>query len=358
MAIAKSAYEKAAPVAIGLCEDSEAAQWNRYVERHPRGSLFHLSAWGEAIRAAYGYESAHLVAKRGGEIVGGLPLIDVRSPLLGRALISTAFSVGGGPLGENDDIIRSLGEAALREGEKRRAGYVEIRSDEVALCDWPRKEGKYANFTMTLPQNEEDHLRAIPKRRRAEIRKALAAHKSGALRCYVKNDPDRFYDLYARSLRRLGTPVFAKKYLRTLMDAFSDRIELSFVDYEGSPAAALLSFYCKDRVHPYYVGAASCARTARAHELLYWDLMRRAAARGILTFDFGRSKLGTGAYHFKKLWGVEAEPVVYRCRLVKARAAPDVSPTNPKFSIFADLWKRMPLAAANRLGPLLAPNFP
>ncbi len=347
-----------APVLVERCAPEQAALWDSYVERHAEGSFFHLFGWGAAVRAAYGYEPIYLAAWRGGEIVGVLPLIDVRSPLLGRALVSTGFTVGGGPLGDDDAVVALLAKEAQALGAARRVQYVEFRSDQSGLDGWIAKTGKYAGFKMTLPADEDLHLKAIPRRRRAEIRKALQAEKAGALHLRRENDPDRFYALYAKSVHGLGTPVFPKTFLDALFRAFGDRTTLLFADRKGAPAAGLLSFTFKKTVLPYYIGGLPCARGARAHEFLYWKLMRRAAARGFETFDFGRSKVGGGAYRFKKLWGVEPEPLVYHYKLICARAAPDVSATNPKFAQLSSLWKRLPLAAANRLGPVLARNFP
>jgi len=343
---------------VERASQQDAAQWDRYVAARQDASFFHRFGWGTAVNAAYGYESLYLAAKRGADIVGVLPLIDVKSRLLGRSLISTAFTVGGGPVGDDHETARALADEAVRLGEDRRVKYVKLRSDHAALDGWSRKGGSHASFKMPLPADENEHLSLFPKRRRAEVKKALAAEHKGVLRCYVGDDLDRFYALYAWSLRRLGTPIFPKRYLKALMDAFPGETELSFADFEGKPAAALLSFYDKDRVYPYYVGGAPCARGARAHEMLYWSLMRRAALRGATTFEFGRSKVNSGPYRFKKLWGAEAQPVVYRYKLVRSECAPNVSPANPKFSLLAKLWTHLPLFAANRVGPLLAPNFP
>lgn len=347
-----------AAVSIAPCAPGEAAQWDRYVERHRGGTFFHLFGWSDVIRTAYGYEPLYLAARRGGDIVGVLPLIDVRSPLLGRSLVSTAFTVGGGPLGDDETVVAALAQAAVSLGATRRVQYVEFRSRHDGLDGWIEKAGKYAGFKLALQGDADEQLAAIPKRRRAEIRKALAAEKTGELRLRLENDADGFYALYARSVHGLGTPAFPKRFLGGILGAFADRTELSFVDYKGAPAAGLLSFYFKDAVLPYYVGAAASARDARAHEFLYWSLMRRAAGRGVRSFDFGRSKIGSGAWRFKKLWGVEPEPLVYQYKLIAARAAPDVSPTNPKFAAVSGLWKRLPSGVANRLGPLLAANFP
>jgi hypothetical protein len=84
---------------------------------------------------------------------------------------------------------------------------------------------------------------------------------------------------------------------------------------------------------------------------MYWEVMRRACERGFRLFDFGRSKQGTGAYDFKCYWGFEPTPLVYQYRLAPGRDIPDLNPLNPKFRMFVELWKRLPLAVAARLGP-------
>lgn len=345
-------------LSIAPCAPGDKAAWDRYVERHPLGSFFQLFGWGEIAHNTYGYEPLYLAARRGEAIVGVLPLIDVKAPLLGRSLISTAFTVGGGPIGDDAGVVAALAEKAALMGEERRVQYVEFRGGVQPLDGWIQKTGKYAGFKMALPADESEHLKSIPKRRRAEIRKALAAEKKGALRLRLETDADGFHALYARSMRGLGTPVFPKKFLEEILNAFADKTEISFADYEGAPMAALLSFSFKGVVQPYYIGAAPIAKQAQAHEFLYWSLMRRAAAQGINTFDFGRSKVGSGPYKFKKLWGLTPELMAYQYKLIHAHAAPDLSSTNPKFTIAAELWKRLPLSVANRLGPLLAKNFP
>jgi hypothetical protein len=84
---------------------------------------------------------------------------------------------------------------------------------------------------------------------------------------------------------------------------------------------------------------------------MYWEVMRRAAARGLRLFDFGRSKLGTGAFAFKKNWGFAPAPLHYRFRLAAGAEIPDLNPLNPKYRLFIAAWKRLPLPVANALGP-------
>lgn len=348
-----------APLSVTHSADVDAHEWDGFVEAHDAGTMFHLSGWGEVSRAAYGYEPVYITARRDGNLAGVLMLTDVRSPLLGRSLISTAFTVGGGPLADDDAAFSGLLEAAFVIGEERGVRYIECRSDCAADQNrWVAKTGVYAGFTMAIPEDEADNLQAVPRKRRAEIRKSLAAAAAGELSVRHDADIDEFYALYARALKVHGTPVFPKKFLHALVDIFKHRLEIAAVDYRGAPAACLLSFYFRDVVLPYYVGASADARALRAYDYLYWSLMRHAAGRGCRRLDFGRSKIGEGSYQYKKLWGGEPTPLTYGVRLIGASDMPNVNPNNPKFSLFAKTWPYLPLSVANRLGPLLAPNFP
>jgi hypothetical protein len=85
--------------------------------------------------------------------------------------------------------------------------------------------------------------------------------------------------------------------------------------------------------------------------------MRRACERGVRVFDYGRSKQGTGSYSFKKNWGFEPEPLYYEYQLVNAKSMPNVSPTNPKYRLFIDLWKHLPLPVTRLIGPCIARNL-
>jgi hypothetical protein len=87
---------------------------------------------------------------------------------------------------------------------------------------------------------------------------------------------------------------------------------------------------------------------------MYWEVMRRACARGARVFDFGRSKLGTGAFDYKRIWGSEPENLHHEYLLLRSTKVPDVNPLNRKYAPLIACWRRLPLFAANALGPLIS----
>ena len=341
-------------VSIESADAQNETEWRAYVDEATHASLFHHWAWGRVIREVYGYETLRLVARRDGKITGICPLVDVKSPIFGRSLISTAFTVGGGILADDEFTAEQLAAVAIELGEARNVQYVELRSETALLKDWRTKDSVYAGFRKAMPEGVEERLTSIPRKRRAEVRKALKLAEEGRLSIRFDNDIATFHKIYAQSLRDLGTPVFSKKFAEILMDEFGESAEIAIVEGDGEPVAALLSFYFRDRVMPYYVGAVGNARALRAFDYLYWSLMKRAAERGAHVFDFGRSKIGTPHFDYKKLWGFEPEPLAYQYALVKAADVPNVNPNNPKFRMVSETWKRLPLPLANAVGPLLA----
>ena len=139
-----------------------------------------------------------------------------------------------------------------------------------------------------------------------------------------------------------------------MLDAFGEEADILTVRHAGRPVASVLSLYFGGAVMPYWGGGTAEARTWRANDLMYFALMRHARERGCRSFDFGRSKLGTGAFAFKRNWGFTAAPLAYATRAADGAAPRQINPLSPKYRLQVATWKRLPLGLANRLGPCIA----
>ncbi|GAB4523676.1 MAG: FemAB family PEP-CTERM system-associated protein [Parvularculaceae bacterium] len=335
---------------VDLTNPDARREWDAFIEAHPDATFFHRAGWPHVIQSVYGHENVSIAARMGGRIVGVLPLTHVRSPLFGSALVSTAFTVGGGVIAETEEIADKLAESAALIGAERGVEYVELRSALRSFDGWRPKSDLYAGFVKDIPEDEDANLKMIPRKKRADLRKAL---KSGLV-ADAHADVSEFYALYSESLRNLGTPVFPRKLIEALKRAFEDDMEISVIRAGAQPLAALVTFFFRDAALPYYGGASPAARNAHAYDYQYWALMRRAIARGASKFDFGRSKVDTGAYAYKKYWGFEPQPLTYQYHLIRAKSTPEINPLNPKYRAMVAIWRRLPLAAANAIGPHIA----
>jgi FemAB-related protein (PEP-CTERM system-associated) len=329
-----------------LAPDDEL-RWDDFVERCPEATFFHKSAWKRVIETSFGHRTHYLLAERGAEIAGVLPLAEVKSFLFGHALVSLPFCAYGGVAAVETEAVAALHAAARDLGRQLGAGHLELRDRTVRERDWPRQD-LYVTFRRPILPEVEANLVAIPRKQRAMVRKGI----EGRLASRIDADVDTFFALYADNMHRQGTPPLPKRYFQALRDAFGGDCEvLTVVAPGGEALSSVLSFYFRDEVLPYYAGDVAAARDLAANDFKYWELMRRGCERGYRVFDYGRSKRGTGAFDFKKHWGFEPTPLAYEYCLYRTERIPEHNPLNPKYRLLIALWRRLPIAVANALGP-------
>ncbi len=331
---------------------SDIARWDAFVDGCPEATFFHRAGWKEVIERAFGHSTYFLMAESGDAIEGVLPLARLRSRLFGDALVSLPFAVYGGIAASTEQAADALDKAAQVLAERLGVGHLEYRHRKPTHPDWPSKD-LYVTFRGRIDPDSQANMAAIPRKQRAMIRKGIRAGLQGRF----DDDNDRFFQAYSYSVHQLGTPVFARRYFDLLREVFGCSCDVLTVSHGERLVASVLSFYFRDEVLPFYGGGTALARELAGNDFMYWQLMESARERGYRLFDFGRSKRGAGSYHFKKHWGFEPRPLHYECRLIRATALPDNSPMNPKYRLFIALWRRLPLAVVNALGPHIVRNL-
>ncbi len=341
-------------IAVSELEESGYEAWDAFVEACPEASFFHRAGWKRVLEESFGHACPFLFAHREGAILGVLPLVHINSRLFGKSLVSSAFCVYGGVATSRPDVRLLLEAEAERRGLALGVDHVEYRLRQATGSPRPMKDSLYVTFRRAIDPSLETNMKNIPRKQRAMVRKAI----SNGLTSVVDEDVERFYALYSESVRNLGTPVFSKRFAKALKSEFGKDCEVLIIcDTAGRPVSAVMSFFFRDEVLPYYGGGGQDARHLAANDFMYWEVMRRACENGYRLFDFGRSKAGTGAYAFKKNWGFTPEPLVYEYRLYGEAELPDVNPLNPKYQRAIKMWQRLPLPIANAIGPFLAKNL-
>jgi len=341
------------PYVVHELDGSLEAAWDAFVDNCDEATFFHRAGWKRVVERAFGHRTHYLLVQRGNTIVGVLPLVEVKSALFGHALISNGFSVCGGPAVSEEPARALLNARAAELLKSTGASYIEYRCPPKLNEGWQSRDNLYANFAAPLPANEEENLKQIPRKQRAVVRKAIGSH----LTYEIDATTDRLYDLYAVSVRNLGTPVFSRAYFAALLDVFAPDCDVLTVCDHGKAVASVMNFYFKGQVMPFYTGSIPEARRLGANDLMYWRLMRHASAKGCTVFNFGRSKIGTGPYDFKKNWGFTPEPITHQFLLKPGMEMPNINPTNAKYKLMITMWKKLPVPVANILGPPIVRNI-
>jgi FemAB-related protein (PEP-CTERM system-associated) len=331
-------------------QPNDYSSWDRFVLEHPCGSPFHLSAWKESIEQTFGYKGMCLLATRQERICAVLPLFLVSSLLTGKRLISSPFAVYGGILADSEESKMALLSRAQELGEQLQVQDIELRNGWQAQCGGLPRISRYVTFTQEIGPDEEVVLNSIPRKTRAAVRKSLKedlASRRGV------SDITAFEDLYSRNLRRLGTPCFPARHFATLLEKFQGMADIREITLQGKVVAAVLSFYFRDQVLPYYGASDPAFNASQPNNFMYYDLMRWGGQNGYRSFDFGRSKRVKGSYDFKSHWGMVERELPYEVHLVKSKKLPNYSPANPAFRLPILCWQKLPLGLTKALGPRL-----
>ena len=338
---------------VTVREGASDADLAAFLAATPGSTPFHSAAWGRAIERATGHRW-HLLTARdaNGSITGILPLHHIRSRLFGSALVSTGFAVDGGILSTSNAATEALAKAAIDLAHDCGLGSVDLRGG-ARPTGWSVDDDTYLGFTRPLAASRDDELAAIPRKHRAEVRKALANDLTVSIG-QGRADRDAHFHAYATSVRNLGTPVFPRALFDAVLDGFGEDADILTIRHNGEVVASVLSLYWKGSVMPYWGGGTQAARALRANERMYFELMDHARQRGLTKFDFGRSKTGSGPAAYKKNWGFDPAPLSYARWTADGAVARDTNPTSAKYRLMVDSWQRLPLWLANRLGPMIS----
>ncbi len=330
-----------------------AARWDAFVDSCPQATFFHRAGWQTIIADVFRHRTYFIYAETDGVIDGVLALAHVNSLLIGNALVSLPFAVYGGVAALDDGAATALEGEAQKIAQRLGVAHLEMRNIARRHTDWPMQD-LYVTFRKQILPDADANMLAIPRKQRAMVRKGIKNN----LVSQIDAGAERFFKLYADNVHRHGTPALPRRYFEALLREFGPDCEvLTVTGPDGRLLSSVLSFYFRDEVLPYYAGDDEDARDLAANDFKYWELMRRACARGIKVFDYGRSKQGTGSYAFKKHWGFEAQPLHYEYQLYRRDAVPQNNPSNAKYRLFIEAWRRMPIGFANWLGPHIVRNL-
>ena len=340
---------------VELWNGEDRAAWDEYVHGHRQGRFFHLAGWETVVKEAYGQPTVFWVCRQGERIVGVLPMVHLQHFLLGNSLVSMPYLDGGGILADNEQVWGQLLTAAAEFARSRQIPQVELRNfhpepweDQELLA--PLAPDK-VQMLIPLPASADALFKSFSNKNkvRTVVRKA---EKSGL--SFVWGGPEKlpdFYGVFAANMRDLGSPAHSQAFFHWIFRVFSDYLRLGIVSSGGQAIAAGIVVGCKDTLSFPWGGSLRTHHHLNPFPLLVWELLREACRQGYRFFDFGRSSRDSGPYQFKARWGAQPHPLHWRS--LRRGAASTIWESRRKFDLVSKIWRRLPLALTNLVGPRL-----
>ena len=349
------------PFVLREAQDTEAEDWNRFVEGHPEGRFCHMWGFRRVLEGTYGYRCRYLSAFVGDERVAVFPAIVVRSGP-GR-LISQPFNEYGGPLMRplSAPQYKQLAEGLLAVAAEERCGSVEIRGGigceplvDTGLCV---RHPLYSYGETALEAKEVLWRKALTNEARKGVNSAQRAGLTFDVRQAAEAVSDPFFHLYLVSMKRLGVPPHPRSFFANLAAGFGERLVACWVRKDQQVASVLLGLISGGRLQIYIIASAPEFWKQRPNDLAHWGLMGWAVDRGLRVFDWGSARY-PGQIQFKKKWGAEfREYSYYLLALPGSPAAGKIQTVETGSKLMetaAEVWKRvMPLGLTPVVGKRL-----
>jgi len=344
-------------LSVRVLEEGSEPLWDDYVARNDAGSIYHLSAWRRLIERLFRHESHYVYAiDEGGRVVGLLPLIRLRSLLFGDYVVSMPYFNYGGAIADSPQIEQLLMERAARIAAELGCSHIEFRDTVTRPDSWPVRSDK-VGMDLVLPGNVDDLWSGLGTKMRTRIKRPQREAGVEVVRG-GRELLGEFYEVFARNMRDLGTPVYPVEMFREILQMFPKAASIVVVRFNNRPSAVAFLMGHKDRLEIPWAASLRELNRFAFNMLLYWEVLKKAVEERYAIFDFGRATRDGGTYEFKKHWGARERPLYWHYWLAPGKAIPNLTPKNPKYQFAIGVWKKLPLFVANRLGPLLVVNLP
>lgn len=284
-------------------------RWGEFVAGRAEATPFHHPAWARLLADCYGYRAFALaVPGADGELVAGLPLLDVRGPLGRRRWVSLPFTDECAPLGANGELAAALEEARRAAGVARLEVRAGLEGAEAATVGY--------EHVLELQPDAEAVFRGFKRKQvQQPIEKAEREGHVAVRRAESREDlTEVFYGLHLRTRRRLGTPVQPRRYFEYVWDALIAPGQgfVLVAEAEGTPIASAVFLAWNRGIVYKYSASRQDALRLRPNNMLLWNAIRWGCEHGYRSLDFGRTDLDNeGLRAFKRGWGGDERPLVY-----------------------------------------------
>jgi FemAB-related protein (PEP-CTERM system-associated) len=330
------------------CDADRRTAWDDFVQAQSGAQYSHLFGWKRVIEDAYGHPCPYLVAVEGDAVRGVLPIAVVKSRIFGRSITSLPFLDTAGVLAPHADAREALVSRAWALANELEVDYLELRQTESLPGEF-RVDSHKASLTRTLESTVEEMWDALPSERRNRVRKArkenLVVETGGP------EALPRFYKVWSRNMRDLGSPAHSLKFFRQVLQNFGEAMNVLLVSDKQTDIGAAIVVTFKGMLSVPWVSSLRSHFALHPNDVLYWEAMKLAHSQGCRQFDFGRSTVDSGNYTYKVRWGARPSPILWHYRSVAGHPAALATADRRGYNLAVETWKRMPVALANWLGP-------
>lgn len=330
-------------------------EWNARLLEYRDGTVFHTAQWARVLAEAYGYQPQYALFREGKNVIGMVPVMEVRSLWTGRRGVCLPFSDECSPLLANGASISALLETIREFGFTRRWGYLEVRGHAEGASS-ARQIDQFVTHNLALEVTEEAQMRKLRDSTRRNIQRAV---REGVEIQHLQSLDaiDAFYALHCRTRRRHGLPPQPLRFFhlihKHLIDPGLGFVSLARLATKWIAGSVFLQFGS----HAIYKFGASDPQFQhlRANNLVMWQGICRLQKTNASRLSLGRSdRDDKGLLQFKRGWGgEEIDLPYYRIGILEESIKTKARDASPGGGLSHQIMRRLPIPVLRAMGGLL-----
>ncbi|MCX7974795.1 MAG: GNAT family N-acetyltransferase [Candidatus Aminicenantes bacterium] len=332
-----------------------STQWDELVKRTPQARFVHLIGFKKVVEKVYHLKPCYLSYIDKGEIFGLFPSFFHQSFFFGKKIISQPFCEYGGVLFHPEvslekklvmiqefclTIKKILNLKSISALEMRHP--LDILENKVEIF---KSQKLFFRSWLKIEAPEVFWKKLDPKERNI-IRKAQAYDLKVEIISDDENLKEKFYPLYLRTMKRLGSPAHPFIYFLSLFQCLKDYIRIFIISFKGRPVAGLIAWTVGQTSHVTDLVSDERFFWVKPNDLAIWEFLNWAYYQGVKIFDFGPIRY-RGQEIFKKKWLMTIEDYYYVYLFKEAKKmakAKNIFSDSLVISLGSFLWKTfMPL---------------
>ena len=294
-------------------QDLSDERWLSCIKKSPQANLFHHPVWMNLLAECYGYRPFIItICDENGEIVAGLPIMEIISILKTRRWVSLPFTDYCKPLYRDKECLDLLAKGFIQLINKKHITRVELRW-EIPLNATMYSSAQYTLHSLKL---EDDFEQVASRFERVHRQNVRQAEKNGIRVKWGENleDVREFYNLQLATRHRHGVPSQPWRYFKLVtMHLIEKGYGSVLLAYQGEQCiAGIVLLHWQNTLICKYAASREENMKLRANNLLFYMAIRWGCENGFKLFDMGRTDLDNpGLRRFKKGWGADEMPLNY-----------------------------------------------
>jgi lipid II:glycine glycyltransferase (peptidoglycan interpeptide bridge formation enzyme) len=293
-------------------------RWKALVERHPSASVFHTTAWLEALQRTYGYRPVvFTTSPPTEELRNGLVFCRIRSWLTGPRMVSLPFSDHCEPLIDSMQELAFLLDYLQAEMDHREWKYLEVRPvtgnlSTIAMAGDFRVARCYYLHRLDIRPSTDDIFRSLNKK---SIQRRIIRAEGAGLVCECGRSAKLlkdFYHLMLLTRSRHQLPPQPRTWFENLAASMDNSLEIRVAYKGGIPVSAILTLHFRDVLYYKYACSDTRFKSLGATSFLLWHALQDSKMAGATVLDLGRSDTNNvGLIEFKNHWVRHYTQIMY-----------------------------------------------